>query len=216
MISSKIPLKMMWVCFAPLILFAPFAVADTYFLKFETSNATPAPGTTVSTLASDNGAWMDVSIVTSPAADGNVHWPNSQVGSTVGSGNENKKAFYLANVPRSLTIMSHDGTSTRVITAGASAENFPGAPSFLLPDGFLVATGLGNKIVIAAFPGLRPMPHMHISCPEGWYFHKSSKVRIVEASVSTTQNPNNFYEARYQCGHVARYIGDTPYAVLSE
>lgn len=184
------------------------ANATTYFLKFTTSGAT-ATATGGSNLHQDASAWVEVSIVTSPGTDGNVHWLNGPVESHLSykyyfkssysttsrgfsNANYDHVSFYVAGVPRSVRIINHDASSEMVITHGDSPQPFPAAPSFLLPDGFIVFAGLTyyyrkivpdpateyRKIFIGAFPKAQ-YGALTNDCPTGWVF-SSDRIEVKE------------------------------------
>lgn len=165
------------------------SAAAEYYLKFTTS------GSAISSdnLQSQSAAWVDVSVVTSVGSDGNVHWPNSEVGSDVSYyisyyGNKtlpgaNKNSFYVADVPRSITITEHDGASSMTITAGDAPKRFSLGPSFLLPDGFLVAPGVNKTnattryVRMVAASRYKAISSGFITCSQGWGYGNGS-VRI--------------------------------------
>lgn len=189
-----------------LVCISPHTFAD-YYLKFETVGGTFDYNTSIHNTGS--AKTVNVSIVDAPANDGRVHWPRSMVGakakiyyraayssstttftSNTGGANQDKTVFYVADVPRSVTIHSSTGTSKTVITFGETPQAFGSAPNFLLPDGLLVAPGLSyyynrssngsitknNKVFMVAAPPLRSTPvgagggsvSYHLSCAAGW------------------------------------------------
>ncbi len=187
-----------------LVWISPHTFAD-YYLKFETSGGTFDYSTPIQNTGT--ASTVEVSIVDTPANDGRVHWPNSMVGAranvyyrTVFSSNttafasagteDDKKVFYVAGVPRSVTVRSPNGGTNTVITHGEAPEPFTSAPNFLLPDGLLVAAGLSyyyyrksngtitrnNKVFMVAAPPVRSTPvaagagnlSFYLSCAAGW------------------------------------------------
>ena len=150
------------------------AQAKIYYLKFEASGATHD---SVNQLSANSEAWIKVSIVDSHPTNGPVHWENSDIGSWTkdlysGSGKTlwknrlvNNYQFYYANVPRSITIINNDNGNATKITAGDAAQQFNGAPSFLSPDGLLVAPGMARqsngvlRIYVAAATRIKSIPY---------------------------------------------------------
>lgn len=183
-----------------MLLFSAESHAE-YFLKFSASGATRGSGG----LASDPGAWLYVSIVTSTGGDGKVHWPGSGVGSEIsyyyyrksGSGtttynhftsNEDDQLhFYYADVPRSVTIKTVDGSQKTVITEGDAPVRFSNAPSFSFEDGLLVSPGASyyrhqivpnpvieyQKIYVSAYEKMSAYPlGTDAQCNVGWTYMK--------------------------------------------
>lgn len=150
-----------------LLLVSSHSYATIYYLKFTSSGATH-DGT--STFKDNVGAYLEVSIVDSFPTDGPVHWKNSQTGSfTFENANKHKKIegttnnlhYYYADVPRSITIIDNSSGTQTTITHGNAPVKFSSAPSFLLPDGMLVAPGLSHnprKIYVAAAMPIRRLP----------------------------------------------------------
>ncbi len=162
--------------------------ATIYYLKFTSSGASHSGN---STFKDNAGAWLEVSIVDTHPTDGPIHWKNSQTGSFTGEsasghkkryGTYNNLQFYYADVPRSLTVIENSSGTPTTITAGSSPVRFTSAPSFLLPDGLLVASGVSqyparNIYVIAAMP-IRFIPatdsYEHIEYRGNHSYHRDS------------------------------------------
>lgn len=174
--------------FFPLIMLlaSGHAHAKIYYLKFTSSGASHSH---INVFKDNAGAWLEVSIVDSHPTDGPIHWKNSQTGSFTGEsssghkkryGTFNNLHFYYGDVPRSLTLINNaTGTPTK-ITAGDAPVRFSSAPSFLLPDGLLVASGVSqhptrNIYVVAAMP-IRYIPatdsYEHVEYRGNWSFHR--------------------------------------------
>ncbi|MBO6656868.1 MAG: hypothetical protein JJ934_08235 [Pseudomonadales bacterium] len=137
-----------WVTCLCLVVISPCALAD--YLKFETSGGSHDPNTA---FALNTNTWMKVSIVNTYPTDGPVHFPNSRTGAYtlyraspfIKDTNVDYTSFYVADVPRSVTLIKKsDGTRQTITHGDPQPADFPGAPSpaFLLPSGLLVTTGL--------------------------------------------------------------------------
>lgn len=138
------------------LLFAAESKAE-YYLKFETSGAVLPNGTP---LNSSGDAWITVSVVdlqTFPL-DGPVHFPGDRSGAEVYYRNEsgsyiknvevNYTKFYVAEVPRSLTVRNRSNGLRHVLTAGGGAQTYTNAPAILLEDGLLVTTGIAFAVAL--------------------------------------------------------------------
>lgn len=125
---------------------SPNALAD-YYLKFETSGASHDPETLFS---ANTNTWMRLSIVDTYPTNGPVHYPHSRTGAFTKIGGKSQGVdhtfFYVADVPRSVTIVDKSDGSRARLDAGQTPVTYPGAPSpaFLMPDALLVTTGLSQ------------------------------------------------------------------------
>lgn len=228
-------LRLLFGFFITLLGFSHLANAQLYFLKFETSGAT----LTASNLASDTGSWVNVSIVTSVGSDGQVHWPGGTTGSDISykyyryynssnitnhgysNSSSDKKVFYVADVPRSISIVTSDGVGTQIISVGDTPVPFNAAPSFLLPDGFVVSAGLSSyyhynpsssnpgpfshkKIYIAADSSVKVLNVSGVACPKGWVFKGSKIQHSVPFAINGT------------CGEWITYSGSLTHVIKFE
>lgn len=113
------------------------ARASDYYIKFETSGQQHTYGPS---LESNAHAWMKVSIVDTFPTNALVHYEGSRI---VASAKWHQKTtFYVADVPRSIAIRNTATGARSTLTVGDSPISYSGAPSFLLPDQLIVATGL--------------------------------------------------------------------------
>lgn len=131
------------------VLWCPNLFAE-YYLKFTATGASLGSNQKIY----ENGAGLlKVSIVENFPTDGPIHFKNSRIGSWtkyVNSSSGSKTAgvdnlnFYVADVPRSISIQNLvDGANT-LITAGETPVDFDNAPAFLLEDGLVVAPGISD------------------------------------------------------------------------
>lgn len=135
------------------LLWLPPQVHADYYLKIETSgNSLP-----YNTLLKNNGnAWLQLSIVEDHPLDGPIHYLGDRRGAEVSfrnhSGqylkdvNVNYLRFYVAEVPRSLTLKKIAAEQVTTITAGAGSTTLTNAPALLFKDGLLVTTGVSFEM----------------------------------------------------------------------
>lgn len=226
--------------------FAVTASASEYFIKFTTSGGRLTHSVA---LATSTHAWMDVSVVDAYPTDGPVHYPGSQVGATTRYTVTNKgwktagvdyKNFYFAKAPRSISIRQKSSSGgTTVITHGNSPVRFTGAPSFLMPDQLVVATGMSitdsnngtifdGYIHISAAMPMKMLPFMsdtvfspsaagqQISnrfCAQGWSEAVEnpglSKIRILQSVMSMVPGEPG-------CVSTVSYYADLSHVILFE
>lgn len=189
-----------WMTFLCLVVLSPNAQAD-YYLKFETSGVNHVHSS--GALSSDSNAWMKVSIVDSYPTGQPIHFEGSDTGTVPINTAADTAVFYVADVPRSVTILEKSSGAKQTLSAGDAPLPFSNAPSFLLPHRLLVATGMQRlasygKIYIAAAMPVKSVAHSVPTanvfgngwaeadggnCVEGWF----EKIRD-----SGTCNPPGF------------------------
>ena len=153
-----------------LLFLSPLAQAE-YYLRFTASGAPLAQG---ELFKDSSDTWLELTIIQGHPSDGPVHYEGSLIGSELKVIRSNNGSayreigvdhvnFYVADVPRSITIIDNsNGGSKFTLSYGDDPERLVGTPSVLMPDGLLVAPGLSadyrpdpdiqNIYVAAAMP----------------------------------------------------------------
>ena len=207
------------------------AEAKIYYLKFEVQGGSHDAATT---LASNAAANVTVSIVSTHPTDGPVHWKNSMIGASVtdngtgqsnqvyqkNQGDLNNTTFYFADVPRTLTVVDNASGVPALVKFGTT-QTFTGAPSFLLPDGLLVAPAVARthstawpyeffEVFLSAAMPVRPAP-LPYNSPAGDFkqvqnvFENDTEDRVcIQGWMESALHPGQvevWQTVPYQSGH---------------
>lgn len=214
------------------VFYGPVALAD-YYLKV-TATGQRIDDTVV--IASSTAADLAISVVGDFPTDGPVHFENSYLGSWVKtlrkeSAHVDNLNFYVAGVPRSITLLNVTDGGRQVITAGNPPITLTGAPAILMKDGLLISPGLsrysGSKkevYVAASMPSRMVVAKKYVDpisfsgvqseviadsskyCVEGWS-SSSEFPDHVEVWAADPDNP---------CRSFQIYGGKIKYTILEE